>query len=115
PETTRGNLRWTGADTLSMEIPLTGTETTLTTVEVPGYGPVPLPPVCLPYSPEFKPDQNDRGLATLERLGRSTGGKERVEVAGIWKDLPRVPRMIPIGRWLLGLALGLLLVEVLER
>jgi hypothetical protein len=61
PTVGRSTLRWTGADTLSVEVPLDSTETALTTVEVPGYGPVALPPVCLPYSPEFKPDQNDRG------------------------------------------------------
>ena len=92
PRSTKANLRWTGADTLAIDVPLGGTETTLTTVEVPGYGPVALPPVCLPYSPEFKPDQNDRGLQTLEKLSRSTGGKERLELATIWQDMPRVPR-----------------------
>src|SRR5439155_1356624 len=48
PRVERGNLRWSGADTLSVEVPLDGGETTLTTVEVPGYDAVPLPPVCLP-------------------------------------------------------------------
>ncbi len=89
PRSTPSNLRWTGADTLALEVPLTGTETTLTTVEVPGHGPVALPPVCLPYSPEFKPDHNERGLQTLEKLSRATGGKERLELASIWQDLPR--------------------------
>jgi Mg-chelatase subunit ChlD len=108
-------LRWTGADTLAIEVPLEGNETALTTVDVPGYGAVVLPPVCLPYSPEYKPAQGDRGLATLEKLGRATGGKERVELAGIWKDLPRRPRLVPVARWLLAAALVLLLLEVLER
>ena len=60
-----------------------------------------LPPVCLPYSPEFKPPEGDRGLVTLDRLARSTGGKERVDLAGIWKDLPKHARMLPVGHWLL--------------
>ncbi len=115
PRSTRANLRWTGADTLAIDVPLAGSETTLTTVEVPGYGPVALPPVCLPYSPEFKPDHNERGLQTLEKLSRATGGKERLEVAGIWQDLPRQPRLMPMQRWLLAAVLVLLLLEVLER
>jgi Mg-chelatase subunit ChlD len=115
PQVENATLRWTGADTLAIEVPLDGGETTLTTIDIPGHGVVSLPPVCLPYSPEFKPGQNDRGLATLERLGRSTAGRERVDLANIWKDLPRNLRLIPVGRWLLLVAVGLWLVEVLER
>ncbi len=115
PSTEKVTMRWTGADTLAVEVPLDGGETTLTTVDVPGHGVVSLPPVCLPYSPEFKPGQNDRGLVTLERLGRATAGRERVDLANIWKDLPRHQRLIPIGRWLLLFAVVLWLVEVLER
>jgi len=115
PRSTRASLHWTGADTLALEVPLDGTETTLTTVEVPGYGPLALPPVCLPYSPEFKPDHNERGLQTLEKLSRATGGKQRLELAGIWQDMPRQPRLLPMTRWLLAAVLVLLLLEVLER
>jgi Mg-chelatase subunit ChlD/uncharacterized membrane protein len=115
PRSARANLRWTGADTLAIDVPLGGTETTLTMVEVPGYGPVALPPVCLPYSPEFKPDHNERGLQALEKLSRSTGGKERLELASIWQDMPGQPRLVPMTRWLLAAVLVLLLLEVLER
>jgi hypothetical protein len=108
-------LRWVGADTLAVEVPLEGGETAVTAVEVPGQRAVALPPVCLPYSAEFKPARGDRGLAALERLALATGGKERLELAGLWKDLPRRPRVLSLGRWLLGLAVALLLLEVLER
>ncbi|MFO0846182.1 MAG: hypothetical protein U0797_28030 [Gemmataceae bacterium] len=115
PKTERSALRWTGADTLTIEVPLDGGEMTLSTVEVPGYDPVPMPPVCIPYSPEFRPSQNDRGLATLEKLGRATGGQERLDLPGIWRDLPRHVRFIPIARWLLLAAVVLWLLEVFER
>jgi uncharacterized membrane protein len=115
PKIENNVLRWTGADTLAVEVPLDGGETTLTTVDIPGHGVVSLPPVCLPYSPEFKPAQNDRGLVTMERLGRATGGRERVDLANIWKDLPRHLRLMPISKWLLLTAVLLWLVEVLER
>ncbi len=115
PRVERGTMRWTGADTLAIEVPLDGGDTTLTTVEVPGQDAVPLPPVCLPYSPEFKPAQHDRGLVTLEKLGRATGGIERVDLAGVWRDLPRQVRYIPIARWLLLAAVLCWLAEVLER
>ena len=115
PRIDKTTLRWTGADTLAVELSLDGSETALSTVEVPGQDAVALPPVCLPYSPEFRPAQADRGLVTLERLGRSTAGFERLALGAIWKDLPRRERVIPISRWLLLAAVLLWLIEVLER
>jgi hypothetical protein len=115
PRAQTAKLRWTGADTLAALVPLDSGETTLVTVDVPDQGPVALPPVCLPYSPEFRPAQTDRGLVTLERLGRATGGKERIDLANIWQDLPRAVRLLPVDRWLLLAAVLCLLVEVFER
>jgi Mg-chelatase subunit ChlD len=109
-------LRWTGADTLTLEVPLEGNETALTTVTVPGQNPITLPPVCLPYSPELRPQTGESGRAVLDRLARATGGKERdVELEKIWQDLPRKTRLIPMTPWLLLLAVLMILLEVLER
>jgi hypothetical protein len=115
-------------------VPLYGSDTALTTVEIPGHGPVALPPICLPYSPEFEPAATAAaqgataspalpleasrlgwGLAALERLARSTGGKERIDLASAWKDIPKHPRLIPLSAWLLIGAAIVLLLEVLER
>ncbi len=115
PQAERTALRWTGADTLALEIALQGRETVLPTVEVPGQEAVALPPVCLPYSPEFQPAESGRGLATLEHLARATGGKERVELAGVWKELPRHLRLISLAPWLLLAAVALFLLEIFER
>jgi hypothetical protein len=71
--------------------------------------------VTLPYSPEFKPVSSEEGQTTLAHLAQATGGKERIELSGVWKDLPRRPRLIELAPWLLMLAVVLLLVEVLER
>jgi len=115
PSSEKAEMRWSSADTLEVEIPLRGNETALSTVEVPGAGRVTLAPVALPYSPEFKPVSGEEGQAALARLAQATGGKERVELSGVWKDLPRLPRLVEIAPWLLLLATALLLVEVLER
>jgi hypothetical protein len=115
PRTETRPLRWAGADVLAAEVPLQGEETVVTAVAVPGHGAVALPPVCLPYSPEFRPAEPGSGLAALERLARATGGKERVELASIWADFPRLPRFVEIGPWLVLAALALLLLEVAER
>lgn len=115
PTVSKTNLSWTSADTLAVDIPIHGSETVLTTVEVPGGGFVSLPPVCLPYSPEFKPAPDESGLATMERLAKASGGKARINLGGIWDDLPRQPRLIGFAPWLLIGALLLLLLETLER
>ena len=108
-------LKWTSADTLEAEIPLRGSETALATVELAGAKNVTLSPVCLPYSPEFRPVEADSGLLALENLGKATGGRERANLASVWKDLPRLPRMLDMTPWLLAMSLILLLAEVLER
>jgi Mg-chelatase subunit ChlD len=115
PSSEKAEMRWASADTLEIEIPLRGNETALSTVEVPGAGRVTLAPVALPYSPEFKPVSGEEGQAALARLAMATGGKERVDISGVWKDLPRLPRLVELAPWLLMLATVLLLIEVLER
>jgi hypothetical protein len=115
PATEKTNMRWTSADTLTVEVPLRGNETALSTVDVAGAGRVSLSPVCLPYSPEFKPVEVDEGVLTLERLAKATGGKERINLAEIWKHLPRQIRLVELCPWLLILAILLFLLEVLER
>ena len=62
------SLQWKNADLLEAAIPIAGRETVLNTVEISGQQPVTLPPVCLPYSPEFAPDQPGRGAATLAQI-----------------------------------------------
>ena len=115
PTTERAEMQWSSADTLEVALPLRGDETALSTVEVSGFGRVTLAPVALPYSPEFKPAGGNEGQAALAHLAQTTGGKERIELPGIWKDLPRKPRLIQLTPWLLMLAVLLLLIEVLER
>lgn len=115
PASEKAEMRWSAADTMEITIPLNGSETALSTVEIPGVHPVTLAPVALPYSPEFKPSDADEGQTTLERLAQATGGKERLELSGVWKDLPRQSRLIEPAPWLLMTAILLLLVEVLER
>ena len=115
PSVDETKLAWTSADMLGVDIPIHGSETVLTTVEIPGSGNVSLPPVCLPYSPEFKPVHTESGVATMEQLSNATGGKQRINLSEIWDDLPRQPRLVSLQPWLLIAALLLLLFEILER
>ncbi|MDX2030905.1 MAG: vWA domain-containing protein [Blastocatellia bacterium] len=115
PKSEKAEMRWESADTLLLDLPLQGSETALSTVELPGGPRLTLAPVALPYSPEFKPAGTDEGLPALARLAQATNGRERLDLSGIWKDLPRQPRMIDLAPWLLGIAIFILLLEVLER
>lgn len=108
-------MQWKNADLLEATIPMGGRETVLNTVEIAGQSPVTLPATCLPYSPEYAPEEPGRGTATLEQMATTTGGKERVEIPKIWGELPVQSRFIVLAPWLLILATLLFLVEILER
>ncbi|HTV40288.1 MAG TPA: VWA domain-containing protein [Candidatus Sulfotelmatobacter sp.] len=109
------SLQWKNADLLEADIPIEGRETVLNTVEISGQQPVTLPPVCLPYSPEFAPDEPGRGAAALAQIAATTGGKERVEIPKIWSELPVRSRYVTLAPWLLAAAAFLFLFEILER
>src|SRR6185503_14919680 len=98
------SLQWKTADLLEAAIPITGRETVLNTVEIPGQQAIALAPVCLPYSPEFAPEQSGRGAATLAHITQTSGGKERIEIPQIWADLQIKPRYVELTPWLLVLA-----------
>ncbi|HSY17446.1 MAG TPA: VWA domain-containing protein [Candidatus Acidoferrales bacterium] len=109
------SLQWKNADLLEAAIPVAGRETILNTVEISGQQPVTLPAACLPYSPEFAPDQPGRGAATLAQIATTTGGTERIEIPKIWNELPIRPRYVELAPWLLVLGAILFLLEILER
>ena len=115
PTAEKTSLRWISADTLEANIEINGSETVLSTIEVPGSGRLTLSPVVLPYSPEFKPTESEAGAIALERLASSTGGIQRSDLGGVWDELPRRLRYVPLSPWLLSLALMVLLAEVLQR
>jgi len=115
PTSEKAEMRWTSADTLEYAYPLKGNETALSAVEVAGGARLTLAPVTLPYSPEYKPVDVGEGRAALARLAQITGGQERIELAGVWKDMPRRARLIELAPWFLLPALILLLAEIFER
>ena len=115
PATNTVSLQWQSADMLEADIPIEGSETMLNTVEIAGQQAVTLPPVCLPYSPEFAPDQPGRGAAALAQIATTTAGKERIEIPKIWSELPIRSRYVELAPWLLVFAAVLFLLEIFER
>ena len=113
-------MRWLEPQLLGATVPLTGSETVLATVSFPSGEDnqtlsISLPPVCLPYSPEFRPVEPGKGRELLHQLAESTGGKERIEIAGIWNDIPKIPRYHDLSLWFLLTAICLMTSEIFER
>ncbi|HBT76916.1 MAG TPA: hypothetical protein DEB39_08320 [Planctomycetaceae bacterium] len=111
-------MRFTEPEMLTATIPLSGSETLQATVSIDESGvthPVRLAPVCLPYSPEFRPVESGKGRDTLLALAEATEGMERIDLSGIWNDIPRVPRLFDLSTWLLYVVIVLFLMEIFER
>ncbi|MCK5844875.1 MAG: VWA domain-containing protein [Victivallales bacterium] len=110
-------MSWETPDILICEIPMSSGEVYLSTLRCDSFAAVTLPPVRLPYPPEFKP-QSTNSTGEAERifnLCRGSGGTERINLANIWNDLPSRGRYYPLASWLLLAAIALLLLEVMER
>lgn len=108
-------MQWRNADMLEAVVPIRGRETVLATVAIPGMKPQTLTPVCLPYSPEFAPDQPGRGRETLESISDTTGGSERLDLPGVWDTLVAQPQFIDIAVWLIIAGLLAFLLEIFQR
>lgn len=115
PQVVKNRLRWRSADILTIEIPMYGKETVLSSVDIPGVGQIGLTPVCLPYSPEFAPAATTSPVSTLEQIARASGGQERVNLTNMWQDMPKQVRIWEIGHWLLLVAIVFFLIEILQR
>lgn len=115
-ETQVRSMQWVQADLLELELELTGSETVLSTVTVDGVGKAALTPVCLPYSPEFKPATIDQNAShALTHLAEVSGGVERVDLGGIWQNLTARPRLVRLSPLLSLLAIVLFLLEIFQR
>ncbi|MDR2440495.1 MAG: VWA domain-containing protein [Planctomycetaceae bacterium] len=119
-ETETHLLRWLEPSMLGTNIILTGNETIQATAlltekneSVPK--PFQLPPVCLPYSPEFRPSGSGKGAETLRQLAATTGGCERMELPGMWNEIPKVPRYFDLSSWLIYIAIICLVAEIFQR
>ncbi|MFA5190995.1 MAG: vWA domain-containing protein [Verrucomicrobiia bacterium] len=79
----RLSLAWVGEDCLEARFPLNKPGIHLGAVEIGGGKVLRLPPLSLPYSPEFEPRADPaEGRKTLAEIARVTGGVERL----VWND-----------------------------
>ena len=112
-ETRKYPLAWDGPDRLVSEVPLSGGNIVLGSIQWDNARPHPLVPVELPYSPEFNPGRTSgRELAELLRAG---GGRERIAVEETWDDIPKRLRAFPLTPFFCLAAILLFLFEIAER
>jgi hypothetical protein len=115
PNSKTNKMSWETPDILGCSLPLDSDNVYLSTLKTDSFAPYTLPPVSLPYPPEFKPVDSTNQQSDIFRLCRNSGGRERINLSNIWDDLPRRIRYYPLAAWLLLVAMLLLLLEVLER
>jgi len=115
PRSERVPLRLTAPDRLSAEIPLRGDEVLAPTVDLGDGRTEALAPVRLAYAAEFAPESAGSGTVLLRDIARRSGGRERLDVSGIWDELPPSVRAMRLAPWLFLAAAMALLVEVAER
>lgn len=108
-------MKWESADMLSAETLMQGSEVILPVVTIPTLPPQIQPPMTLPYSAEYTPQQAGKGLETLRALAAITGGVERLNLKDIWSTLPRRATYNSIQPWLILAAILLFLLEIAIR
>ncbi|MBR6059644.1 MAG: VWA domain-containing protein [Victivallales bacterium] len=80
--------QWNGPDQVAARLPLEGDSVCLGTISWTGLkSPIAIAPAMLPVSPEFAPSASDNDLSLTE-LAAITGGRERIVLDDIWKELP---------------------------
>jgi hypothetical protein len=114
PEMEKTGMNWDTADSLTAELPLKADETIVAMIEAKS-GRTRLYPICLPYSHEVIPQTGNAGAETLKKIAGISGGKEIIDLSGIWKSLPVKVRYQPLVGWLLTFAVLLFILEIAER
>ncbi len=109
------DFQWVAPDVLEADTEIQGEKAVLTAVLLEGRKPALLPPVCLPYSPEYAVIDRGRGAKALAEIAAVSGGHERVDPSSIWKDLGRKPRFLDGTPWFFVAALCLFLLEIFQR
>lgn len=105
-----------GEDRVEARIPLSADGVALGAIDVGDHRVLALPPVALPYSPEFEPSPDPRrGERLLARLAAETGGGVLTTVDPLFELEGLGLEAQPIGRPLALLALFIFLLELIER
>ena len=108
-----------GEQTFELRLPLTEEGVALGSIHLADDRVLTLPPVALPYSPEYLPQVNKGavapGVRLLERLADETGGSHLTNLSLALAGTRATERWRVLGIELLWFAIGILLLEILVR
>ncbi|MEO6595191.1 MAG: VWA domain-containing protein [Planctomycetota bacterium] len=109
------NFERLGVGRIEARVPLERDGVYRAAVQVDGVT-VRVPPLCLPYSPEFAPQVDARvGERVLRRLALATGGSVQPTADAVLVGERRSAGRLDLGPWCAWLAVGVLLSEILVR
>jgi uncharacterized membrane protein len=109
-------MRWTGPNRMEAECRLTSDGVFHGVVLTREGRRVSLPPVVLPYSPEFEPVAPDAGEKALAALARATGGGKLMHIRELLAVPPGTREVrVSLVPWLAGLLVALLLADIVAR
>ena len=108
-----------GEQTFELRLPLTEEGVALGSIHLADNRILTLPPVALPYSPEYLPQVNTGavapGVRLLEGLAKETGGSHLTNLSLALAGARSTERWRVLGMELLWFAIGVLLLEILVR
>ncbi|CAM2007300.1 VWA domain-containing protein [Acanthopleuribacter pedis] len=115
PKSETLRFHWDTPHELIAETTMNGSETVLPTIAFGSRESRQLAPVRLPYSPEFAPADDDKGLRGLQDLARVAGGREWLSPSGIWDGVPLGQGYLDLRPYVCLLLMLLFVLEVAER
>ena len=121
-------MKWLSPHRLEFRHSMEGAKTYLSNILLPEKSAngqpktVRLAPVTPPYPAEFQPthesiveQQRGNGKDNLQALSQQTGGRQRLDMKGIWDEIPTTVDYRSISSWLFVASIVFLLCEVFER
>jgi hypothetical protein len=109
-------MRWAGPDRMEVEFPLRSGGVYHGVVVTREGRRAPLPPVVLPYSPEYEPRPPGAGAETLPELAAATGGRRVLHVRDLLETPAAVSRReASLAAWPAALLLLLVLADIATR
>jgi len=109
-------MRWTGPNRMEATCRLTSDGVFHGVVLTREGRRVSLPPVVLPYSPEYEPVAPDAGEKALAELARATGGAKVMHIRELLAVPPGTRQVrVSLVPWLAALLIALLLADIIAR
>lgn len=107
-------LEWETADSLVAGLQLEGSEVVASMLNFNRLTKR-LPPVCQPYSPEYRRGFAQEGLSELKDMAQITGGGEIFNLSNLWKNIPVKLQKTDLSGLLILFGVFVFFLELIER